>query len=87
MIKKSLFVLLVVLNCFIAIGQNKIEKTSDVGIGTENPRAKLEIARSSYSIGEGLRLTDLDGGASEGLWIQFAQANMEDMGLDFFSVL
>jgi hypothetical protein len=69
---------------FLALGQTYNEPgdfriSGKVGIGTVSPKAKLEIARSGYSIQEGLRLYDLNGGAAEGLWIQFAQANMMDM--------
>jgi hypothetical protein len=58
---------------------NVFPENGSVGIGTINPNSKLEIASSGYSIEEGLRLKDFGGGASEGLWIQFAQANMTDM--------
>ena len=56
-----------------------LNKNGRVGIGINYPKALFEIAKSGYSIEEGIRLTDLNGGASEGLWIQFAQSNMEDM--------
>ncbi|PXX94892.1 hypothetical protein DF185_22845 [Marinifilum breve] len=90
MIKKVLTISLVLI-CTSAFSQNgQIKTTSgtaenfhykdgNVGIGTKYPNSKLEIASSGYSIEEGLRLYDLGGGAWEGLWIQFAQANMTDM--------
>ena len=50
-----------------------------LGIGTSSPSAALEITPANISsIQEGVRLVDLGGGSSEGLWIQFGQNSIRD---------